>query len=780
VDRIDRYELREEISRGAGGVIYRAWDPDANEEVALKLLHGANASHAHVRRRFEREVTAMLLLRHPHVVALRDAGQSAGCPYLVMDLVKGESLQARLDQQGPMPPREAAILVRQLAEALQHVHEHGVVHRDLKPANVVVSADGTPRLVDFGLARDLRQDSSLSKTGVFLGTPGYWPPEQARGELERIGAASDIYSLGATLYAALTRQPPFAGESLVILIEAACERKPLPPSRLVLGLDRRLEAICLRCLAKEPKDRFPSAEALAQALDRWLASPTTKRPRRVLGLILAGSVLLGVAAVLFGAKPQAPSVATPPGQPDPDLDPARAKLEARDYTGAQELLRQAVARAPDSIEAWLLKGKAHAVLAQNVAAIEAFTRVIELAPGDARGWCGRGASNVRDRRSDSANSDLSRALELDPALVEAYLDRTLARIQLDRFADALLDAERAVALAPQLSRAYVVRGLAHEAARQTKLAEDDLERASHLVMKEEVEAWTLRGTLHAELSQWDAADDARSRAIALAPGNAESWYQRGKGRSKAKRHADALEDFDHALELDPKNARACRYRGTTHEALGNHAQAAADLNRASELGDTKALRTLASLLRARGEHQAALEVANRALAQAPDDQQALRVRADIYRKLDQPSRAWGDLVRLSQLRPDDLKAHYDLARVLLEELDDPGAALQTLDRIIAREPGYKEALLKASRAQRSLGHPEEALKYADQAVAVTPENADAWVERARIKEALNDPAGALDDVAAALARQVSEDERALLEAMESRLRAKPPGESEPR
>ncbi|MBX3470123.1 MAG: serine/threonine protein kinase, partial [Planctomycetes bacterium] len=279
-ERIGRFVVRGVLGRGAAGVVVRALDPASGREVAIKVLAPlVGARNA----RFETEVAALRRLEHPHIVRVHEAGVHHGRPFLVVDLVAGgRTLEHRLEAEGPLPPAEAAALARSLALAVHHVHGRGVLHRDLKPANVLLTPDGVPLLTDFGLAKDLLDEGAgPSQTGQSLGTPGYWAPEQAVGDRRRLGPATDVYGLGALLYALLTGRPPFVGESFVQVLTRTVDDAPVPPSRLRPVVPRALERICLRCLAKDPARRYPSAQALARDLDRFLLGPpVAERPRR--------------------------------------------------------------------------------------------------------------------------------------------------------------------------------------------------------------------------------------------------------------------------------------------------------------------------------------------------------------------------------------------------------------------------------------------------------------------------------------------------------------------
>ncbi len=266
--RLGPYELGEELARGGMGAVFVARHVALGRKVAVKVVLGADA---HALQRFGVEARAAARLRHPNIVAVHEVGTDQGQSFIAMDLIEGESLGARIERAGPLAPEEAAQLVEKLARALHAAHEQGVLHRDLKPSNVMIDGAGEPLVTDFGLAKAVDEALSLTATGQMLGTPAYMPPEQVRGQKERIDARSDVYALGATLFEALTGEAPFGGDASMNVVVAVVRRPPPRPSALRPGLDPTLEAICLRCLEKEPEGRYPSAAALADALAAWRA-----------------------------------------------------------------------------------------------------------------------------------------------------------------------------------------------------------------------------------------------------------------------------------------------------------------------------------------------------------------------------------------------------------------------------------------------------------------------------------------------------------------------------
>ncbi len=263
------YEVEAVLGHGGMGVVFRARHLRLNRLVALKMALAGSYAGPHERERFRREAEAVAALRHPNVVQVYEVGDADGRPYYTMEFVEGGSLAQKLTGT-PQPARQAAQLLATLAEAVQAAHQRGIVHRDLKPGNVLLTADGTPKISDFGLARRLDHDGGLTRTGAPLGTPSYMAPEQARGDKEAVGAAADVYALGAILYEFLTGRPPFLGETAAETVLQVISQDPVPPSRLNASVPRDLETVCLKCLHKEPHLRYASAAALAEDLHRFL------------------------------------------------------------------------------------------------------------------------------------------------------------------------------------------------------------------------------------------------------------------------------------------------------------------------------------------------------------------------------------------------------------------------------------------------------------------------------------------------------------------------------
>ncbi len=261
-----RYQLLERVGGGAMGVVYKAYQVPLRRVVALKMLQRGAAATAQDLARFKVEAEAVARLHHPHIVQIHEVGEHDGLPFLALEFCPGGDLRRKLNNK-PLPPAEAAALLEPLARAVQHAHEHGIVHRDLKPGNVLLAEDGTPKVTDFGLAKLLDASASLTASGVAVGTPSYMAPEQARGQKE-VGAAADVFALGAILYECLTGRPPFLGTTPMETMLQAAHADPVPPRRLQPAVPRDLETVCLKCLEKRPDKRYPSAFDLADDLRR--------------------------------------------------------------------------------------------------------------------------------------------------------------------------------------------------------------------------------------------------------------------------------------------------------------------------------------------------------------------------------------------------------------------------------------------------------------------------------------------------------------------------------
>jgi WD40 repeat protein/tetratricopeptide (TPR) repeat protein len=303
------YELLRELGRGGMGVVYRARQVSLNRPVAVKMIKaGVLADDAELRR-FQNEAEAVALLDHPGIVPVYEVGEHDGQRYFSMKLIDGNNLAEQLESFKDNP-RAAVTLLTETVDAVQHAHMRGILHRDLKPANILVGAQGHPHITDFGLAKLVESDVELTASGAIMGTPAYMSPEQAAGRRGAMTLATDVYGLGAILYALLTGRAPFGGDSVIETLDAVRTRPPQPLTRRNAKIPRDLELICLKCLEKNPADRYPTAGALADDLRHWMAGePVSVRAAGAVERVakwarrkptLAAAYSLGLLALLLG------------------------------------------------------------------------------------------------------------------------------------------------------------------------------------------------------------------------------------------------------------------------------------------------------------------------------------------------------------------------------------------------------------------------------------------------------------------------------------------------
>jgi len=703
--QIGPYSVLGEIARGGMGVVYRARGPDG-QAVALKLLQQVNAS---ARRRFQTEVAALARLRHPHVVSILAAGEHQRQPWLALELVEGESLEQRL-LSGPLSIPEAIRIAQQLAQALSYVHSCGVLHRDLKPGNVLW-AQGQARLTDFGLARD--DDSSLSRitsSGVFQGTPGYWAPEQARGELAVIGPRTDVYGLGAVLYACLTGEPPVRAASLQEFLAAAfsADASPSPRARRP-EVPRWLDRLCQRCMALEPDDRPESVDAVARMLVLADAGEA-RRARGLRGLALAlGLALLGAGGAAWAVSRRVPSKeTTPPPEVSPSVDPPALSPAAR----ARE----------ESTALSEASGRAFKAGRRKEGLADAY-RAVELDPENVEALCNLAGQLGVLERNEEALELIERALAIDPEHPMVLMNRASIRYSQRRYAEVLPDVDRAIELEPRDAAPYFLRGdcLARLGRHGEALA--DFERGLALDPDDPLALRSYAASLQAT-GRHALAVETLDRAIALDPQNVELWFGRGASKQLLERYAEAILDYDRALALDANLPRAYYQRAACKASLGRAREALPDFDRSLEL-DPDDVTVSYSRARARarvGDHTGALADFGRVLAIQPRHAGAWNGRGSSCLRLQRYADALEALNRAIALDPTEAVAYLNRG-VACMHLDDYPAALADFESALARDPRSAGAQLNRGVALIELGRYAEAIGALDQALAgeLTPE-----------------------------------------------------------
>ncbi|MBI2930784.1 MAG: protein kinase [Planctomycetes bacterium] len=622
--RVGRYEIIDRAGVGGMGVVYRALDPDLNRVVALKVVAAGRLADETILHRFQREARATAKLSHPNIVPVYDVGRVPPFYYFAMEFVDGKPLD-RLARDPNLDPHEAARIARDVARALHHAHQHGVIHRDIKPGNILVDAAGRPRIVDFGLAKESDEPEPLTKTGEVIGTAAYMPPEQAAGHMKSVDERGDVYALGAVLYEMLAHRPPFVGETMAQILRDVQERDPQPPGLVTPLVPRDLDTICLKALAKERDYRYQTAGELADDLDRFLngqpilAHPASlrRRARRWIRRHPSLTTAMVMLALFLGAFVWTRWTASSPrlAEAEPYYFKAREEYsKAKRYRRPEERRRRVdvftdalgeVDRAldlyPDFAEAYALRGSIRVELNQGRRALKDFDRAVRLKPTLADVYYERVVLRL--------NLLAQKLLRVPPFAMDDALDETMAREKplirsdiealrrLEIRPDQALAAEARAAIFfgepgrnplrlldealiqnPVFADAYVLRARVKreealatrrggDRTRSEQLLREALDDCARAIEEDtnHREAFKVQAEIHLALGRRAPAMAALDEMVAIAPREAQSYLDRAaillEGDRSWRTRRLILEDLDQALAMDPENLRARFLRG---------------------------------------------------------------------------------------------------------------------------------------------------------------------------------------------------------------------------
>jgi tetratricopeptide (TPR) repeat protein/predicted Ser/Thr protein kinase len=620
--RVGRYEVLGELGRGGMGVVYRARDPSLGRTVAVKMILDASQAGPEQVKRFQREATAAAKLSHPNIVNVYEVGEDGGRPFIAMELVDGASFESVLKKQRP-PAKRTVEIVRDIARALAHAHENGVIHRDVKPENVIVDKNGSPHLMDFGLAREVSGGERMTVTGAVLGTPAYMAPEQAAGETADQGPRSDIYALGAVLYRALLGRPPHESSSIQQQIKKVLFDEPEAPRRLDPKIHVDLETIMLRCLAKEPERRYASAAEVAAELQRFLdgetivARPVGRLERSVvwarrnrglaatvaaLALVVPSAVIVSVVLVRRGSAHEADAAAARASAHEQEDARAREKATRERADEAESLVRKAedlVARGrldealslldkaealdPKSTEVHYKRSVVYALGHDFPKVVKEMDRAIALDPSRAVLWAMRAGARERTGDESGALADYDRAVALDPKLVDARLGRAVLRRRKQDLDGALADLDEASRLTPRDERIWFEKGETLQLVKDARGALAAYEKAIEC-NQAYVLAWCGRATVKALLEDLKGAIEDDTHAIGLDARCHQAWGHRGQTKCVQGDYEGAVTDCSKAIDLAPDVAVYWCDRGRAQTSLKHDNEALADLTKAVELG----------------------------------------------------------------------------------------------------------------------------------------------------------------------------------------------------
>lgn len=629
IGELGDYELLEEVGRGGQGVVFRARQKSLNRTVALKVIRlGQWASKAHLKR-FRLEAEAAARLEHPGIVPIHEVGERDGSCYFSMRFVEGGQLD-EVVRRTPMSTRQAAELIAKVARTVHYAHDHGILHRDIKPGNILLDANGEPHLTDFGLARLLDTQSTVTRTIDVLGTPSYMAPEQAAGETAKLSKATDVYGLGAVLYQLLTGQPPFAGGTTYETIRLLRDTEPRPPRSLNPKTDRELSTICLKSLEKDPQRRYSSALALAEDLEHWLkhepiqAKPSgfftharkwvRRNPSTTVQVTLLVALALGLSLTLWNHKPAVvipKSVAVLPFENLSD-DPNSAYFAE----GIQEEILTRLAKIADLKVISRTSTQRYQSKPGNLAEIAKQLGVANIVEGSVQKTSDQVRVNVQlinaqtdshlwadtyDRKltdifgvESEIAKGITQSLQIkltgreeqalaarptnNPDAYDAYLRGLTFESHMSDYEEAKvvasyeravhLDANFALAWA-RLSRFDANLYYTHEDGTPARrdAAERALDQAKRLAPNSPETLLALGYYQFYVLLDYGAAKTTLQRASDMLPGSSEAPYALGRLARREGRWDEGVSYFDRALSLDPRNVELLLNATNTYLAL---------------------------------------------------------------------------------------------------------------------------------------------------------------------------------------------------------------------
>src|SRR5579862_7530607 len=582
-DRFGPYQVEGRLGAGGMGQVYRARDTRLGREVAVKVIAHDKADDPGLQARFEREARAASALNHPNIVSIYDVGEQDGTHYIVTELVHGESLR-QIISRGPLPQDQLARLASQIADALKAAHAGGIVHRDLKPENIMVTAEGRVKILDFGLARRVKQHVSqadntvtlatTTQPGTIVGTAGYMSPEQICGE--EIDHRSDIFSAGLVFYEMAAGARAFRGRTSIEVMSAVLKDEPpdLPGSSSAV-----MNRIIRRCMEKDPVKRFQSAAELDAALERATARSGWFSKHWLWGGLAAAGVVIAAGAYwrmerkapaagkvpdvpvsVRRAEPAAPVQQTA-AVPVPVVTPAPSLTKVKAPEPRKEVKKADVAKIDPA-----------QINRTKTANDEAYQRAYE-----------QGMLLLGQRNWAEAAERLSEAIRLKPDGASAYMGRCRAAgMRLDD-AQAIADCTEVIRRVPESADAFHERGAAYVRSQQYDRAIADIDAAIRLGDQNLAGAHSIRGRARNGLEQWDAALQDFDEAIRLNPKVAQFFMFRGVTRNALGEFAKAIEDFNEALRLQPNLPLAYSHRAQAKARTGDKEGAAADRKQAKEL-----------------------------------------------------------------------------------------------------------------------------------------------------------------------------------------------------
>ncbi len=755
--KLVRYEIRESIGEGASALVYRAWDRELKRLVALKVLRAAAGMSGIARNRFKREASAAAGLVHPNVVAVYDAAEEDGQPYLVMELIDGRTLQS-LMTEGAIPKKTLLEFLEQAARGVAAAHEKGIVHRDLKPANILVTAGGDAKVADFGLAHLMDSQSALTRSGAELGTPYYMSPEQVEGRSKESTPATDVHALGSILYEILTGTPPHARPSLQETFAAILSQDPPPLRSSDPRIHADLETICLKALEKDPQRRYPTAREFATDLRAYLAGefisavpvPKWKQrlrralKNRVLVAAVALILLVSVGAVVTLIRQSAASQLRLAAERDlakrreaalQKLGTIQATILERDREMRQRRVPPAQARrdvetalaevdsivkeSPDAPQGYYVRARGRMLMGDLEGAQSDLRTAVAREPGFRPGWSVLGILKIFEYQSKlegPVRNLQARIQSVGPILEEAKTCFTRGwkpGSELEESVRWGLPWTREDQVMERLSRAFQLfyNDKNRDGARAL------LEEGDKEYQAEEYAIWS--GVFS---GQEDVRMERLNEAIRRAPGYIPAYHYRAMLALQSKDYRTAVSDLDHVLSVNTRAANSWLNRGVAKRHLQDYEGAIQDLTRAIEIDSTvrMAFHHRGVVYAGLGKKAESLADFDRAVALAPDDPTPIDDRGITKMRFGDKLGAFQDFSRSIELNP-NRPAPLRNRGALNVERKEFAAAISDLDRAIQLDPKVPEAFGTRGLAHEATGDPAAAIRDYEQALRMAPE-----------------------------------------------------------
>ncbi|MFA5794352.1 MAG: tetratricopeptide repeat protein [Candidatus Brocadiia bacterium] len=731
-----KYRLERKLGQGGMGAVHLAYDSILNRHIAIKTLILEDIEST---ARFMREARATANLKHANIINVYEAGAVGKTYYLTMDYIEGASLADLItDGDKSLTPKSIARIIRDIALALDYAHSQNIIHRDIKPGNILIDKSGKPYLTDFGLAKQLNGlDRSLTMSGSTVGTPDYMSPEQARGEKEKVDRRSDVFSLGAALYHALTGQLPFPGAELYDVLSNVVNKEPALPSSVIV-VHKDLETICLKCLEKEQLRRYQTAGELADDLNRYIeGEPILARrvssvarlwrnvkKHRIAAIGLASTSLLLLA---FGVWQLVNHIQT--GQ---KLDiykfEAQALFDEGKYNDSRVMCEKVLELAGYNIEIDQLKDRCLAEIRKRDRDIASRQEQLDIRT-KAKAMLDRAKQFYEHNEKIKA---AQQALIIDPTYAEACQFIADTYNHIDEFEQAYKYYARAVEIEPTLTYAYFqMATILNVYYNKPKEAAAKLEQ----VLKYDPDSaggYYARGDMERERGNYEQAIKYFSKSLELKPDSYYTCYMRGYSYSSIGDYAKALEDYSQSVKLDPGYAGAYDARASVYHRLGLDEQALADLDTAIKIKPSVAYLSYvnrAEIYRSKKDLPGALEDIDRALKIKPDYAEAYNIRGLVRTDMFNYQEAIDDYTEAIRLDPYSSEVGYVNRAETYKQMGKPDKALEDLNRAV--EMSKKSAsralyLIYLGRGEIHLflNNFDNALADFDEGIRLNPKYAD--------------------------------------------------------